>query len=101
MADDAASSHWRPLSLITVSAEIGLWGQGHPHRSHFFNVMLYALIIGLLFYFLHQQLGINIWIAFFTVLLFAIHPIDKWVPTNPFSDIQDIALSASTICFVN
>jgi tetratricopeptide (TPR) repeat protein len=81
-ADDAASSHWRPLSLITVSVEIGLWGAGHPHRSHLFNVLLFVSIVLLLFYFLYQQLKIDKWVSFFSVLLFAIHPIHTEVVAN-------------------
>jgi hypothetical protein len=44
-ADDAASSHWRPLALISFNFEVGFWGVGHPHRSHLINVLLYALIV--------------------------------------------------------
>ncbi|MEY4876178.1 MAG: hypothetical protein RL708_1327 [Bacteroidota bacterium] len=81
-ADDAASSHWRPLALISFNFEVGFWGVGHPHRSHLINVLLYALICVLLFYFLFQQLKINQWISFFTILLFAIHPIHTEVVAN-------------------
>ena len=79
---DAASSRWRPLSLITFSIEIGLWGANKPHYSHAVNVLLYALVVVFLFLFLQKFILKNDWLAFFTALLFAIHPVHTEVVAN-------------------
>ena len=36
----AANAGWRPLSLITYSIEIGIFGRNHPGISHFINILL-------------------------------------------------------------
>lgn len=78
----AASAGWRPLSLITYSIEVGIFGPGHPGISHFINVLIFAAVVVLLFLFLKNHLIKNRWIAFFTALLFAIHPIHTEVVAN-------------------
>ena len=78
----AASAGWRPLSMITFSMEVGFFGPGHPGISHFINVLLFAAIVVLLYLFLENHLLKNNWVAFFTALLFAIHPIHTEVVAN-------------------
>jgi len=78
----AASAGWRPLSMITFSMEVGFFGPGHPGISHFINVLLFAAIVALLYLFLKNHLLKNNWVAFFTALLFAIHPIHTEVVAN-------------------
>ena len=77
-----ALSPWRPLSLITFSVEVGLWGINHPAISHLINVLLYILCTILLFTLLADFLLKEKWIAFFAALLFAIHPIHTEVVAN-------------------
>ncbi len=77
-----ALSPWRPLSLITFSVEVGLWGINHPAISHLINVLMYILCTILLFTLLADFLLKEKWIAFFAALLFAIHPIHTEVVAN-------------------
>ena len=79
---DAASSRWRPLSLISFSIEIGVWGNNHPHRSHIINVLIFVIIVILIFLFLEKFILKNSWLAFFSALLFAIHPVHTEVVAN-------------------
>ena len=81
-SNDAASSRWRPLSLITYSVEIGLWGANKPHNSHIVNLILFIIVVVLLFYFLQKFILKNEWFTFFSVLLFVIHPIHTEVIAN-------------------
>ncbi len=75
-------SPWRPLSLVSFSLEIGIWGINHPGYSHLINVLLYTLITILLFTFLCDWLLKDKWLAFFTAMLFALHPIHTEVVAN-------------------
>lgn len=79
---DVASSRWRPLSLITFSIEIGLWGNNKPQYSHVINFLLYAWIAVLLFRLFYKYLFKEIWFSFFAVLLYVIHPIHTEVVAN-------------------
>ncbi len=78
----AANAGWRPLSLITYSIEVGIFGKNHPGISHFINVLLFAAIVVLLYLFLKKYLIKNHWISFLTALLFAVHPIHTEVVAN-------------------
>jgi hypothetical protein len=40
---------YRPLSLATFAAEVGIFGKDHPGISHFINILLYGLT-GILLY---------------------------------------------------
>lgn len=75
-------SPWRPLSLISFSIEVGIWGVNHPAFSHLINVLLYTLTVLLLFLLLTRYLSIDKWTAFFASLFFAIHPIHTEVVAN-------------------
>jgi protein O-mannosyl-transferase len=79
---NAGSSRWRPLPLITYSVEIGLWGNNKPHYSHLINILLYTLLTLVLFHVLRKYIFKDLWLAFFSTLLFAIHPIHTEVVTN-------------------
>ena len=78
----AASGGYRPLSLITYSMEVGLFGKNKPGVSHCINMLLYGLIVVLLFQFLFRYVFKEVWLAFIAALLFAIHPIHTEVVAN-------------------
>ncbi len=66
---------WRPLSLITFAIEVQLFGKS-PSISHAINVLLYALLVCQLFYFLSLYFfKEQWWIAFLAAALFCLHPI--------------------------
>ncbi|HLO82297.1 MAG TPA: hypothetical protein VK166_15140 [Chitinophagaceae bacterium] len=89
---NSALSPWRPLSLITFSVEVGLFGMDKPWIGHLVNVLLYALTVVLLFSFLSKYLFRDILIAFITAFLFAIHPIHTEVVANIKSRDEILAL---------
>jgi hypothetical protein len=72
---------YRPLSLATFAAEVGIFGKDHPNISHFINVLLYGLT-GVLLY--RILLGLfplaegGKWyfsVPFIGALLFVAHPL--------------------------
>jgi tetratricopeptide (TPR) repeat protein len=66
---------YRPIVLVTFAIEHSIFGD-NPHISHFFNVVLYALLCLLLFHLLRQLFkDYNILFIAGIVLLFAAHPI--------------------------
>ncbi len=75
-ADDEGNSFgYRPVATITFALEHVFWQQ-NPHVSHFFNVLLYALCLILVYKVLRRIFhGINKRFLFVSVLLFAAHPI--------------------------
>lgn len=75
-------NYYRPLPLITFSIENALFGN-KPGLSHFVNVVLYAVLVGVLFQLFTRYLLPNYpeW-AFLCILLFAIHPIHTEVVAN-------------------
>ncbi|MFL9831667.1 tetratricopeptide repeat protein [Flavobacterium sp. ST-87] len=79
---DSNAGLYRPMSLIAFAIEWQL-APNNPFIHHFFNVLYYALSIVLLFKVLYYYLkGYNVWIPFFIVLLFAVHPIHTEVVAN-------------------
>lgn len=73
---------YRPMSLVFFAMEWQL-SPNNPHLHHFFNVFYYIISIVLLFKVLHHYLKeYSIWITFFIVLLFAVHPIHTEVVAN-------------------
>ncbi len=79
---DLNAGLYRPLSLVAFAIEWQL-SPNNPFIHHFFNVLYYVLSIILLFkvlyYFLKEY---TVWISFFIVLLFAVHPIHTEVVAN-------------------
>jgi tetratricopeptide (TPR) repeat protein len=78
---------YRPLSIATFAAEYGLYGE-NPGRSHFLNILFYALTGVLIFrlvFMLLPNWKDNRWflgLAFVTSLLFVMHPIHTEVVAN-------------------
>lgn len=79
---DAASSHWRPLVMISFAVEIGLWGADKPGYSHAVNLLIYIILVISLFGLLRKYLLKNTWLSFIATLLFAIHPLHTEVVAN-------------------
>ncbi|GEC73676.1 pentatricopeptide repeat domain-containing protein (PPR motif) [Flavobacterium flevense] len=79
---DSNAGLYRPMSLVFFAIEWQL-SPNNPFIHHFFNVLYYSLSIVLLFKVLHFYLkAYSIWITFFIVLLFAVHPIHTEVVAN-------------------
>lgn len=81
-------NRYRPLSIASFAVEQGLWGS-KPGRSHFINVLLYALtglliyrLMALLFY--HRDRGKKWYLslAFATALLYIVHPMHSEAVAN-------------------
>jgi len=79
---DSNAGLYRPMSLVFFAMEWQLT-PNNPFIHHFFNVFYYVLSIVFLFKVLHYYLKeYSIWITFFIVLLFAVHPIHTEVVAN-------------------
>jgi pentatricopeptide repeat protein len=79
---DSNAGLYRPMSLVFFAMEWQLVPNS-PFIHHFFNVFYYVLSIVLLFKVLYYYLKeYSIWITFFIVLLFAVHPIHTEVVAN-------------------
>src|ERR1700722_1364838 len=80
---------YRPLALLNFMAEVSLFGF-NPHVSHFFNVLLFAFTVVLLYFFLqkilneteHSTLHYKREIIIAATLLFAFHPVHTEVVAN-------------------
>jgi len=73
---------YRPLSLVMFAIERQFFGPG-PMSHHFFNIVVFAGCVLMLFLFLHQFLGGAKPIAAFVgALIFAVHPIHTEVVAN-------------------
>ena len=64
---------WLPLLWISYMADINLFGPG-PFGHHLTNVLLHAVNVALLFWFLFRLTGSR-WRSAFVAALFAIHPL--------------------------
>lgn len=73
--DQGYAYDYRPVTLSVFALEHSLFG-ANPHISHFINVILYALLCGLLLYVLEKLFPeTNPVIPFSVTLLYAAHPI--------------------------
>ena len=69
------SFEYRPLVKATYAIEYGFFGQ-NPNISHLINLLLYALTLILIFFFLKRIMrDYNVIFPFLVTFLFAIHPI--------------------------
>lgn len=73
---------YRPLSLVMFAAEHQFFGP-NPTVGHFFNIVIFALCVVLIFTFLDKLFeGKKTVIGFIAALLFAVHPIHTEVVAN-------------------
>lgn len=73
---------YRPVTTSSFAIEYQFYGQ-NPIKSHFFNVLLYALTIIVLFKVLNQMWGEEKYIlTVLTCLIFLIHPLHTEVVDN-------------------
>lgn len=78
---------YRPLSIITFAIEYQLFGES-PQISHLINLVTYCLIVILAYLVIIQLLSLKYGdehaklIAFFTAILFILHPIHTEVVAN-------------------
>lgn len=64
---------YTPLTSLCFSVEYAFWGK-NPFPYHLMNILLHAIVSGLVF-FLILRLGLSQRIAFFSAVLFSIHPL--------------------------
>ncbi|MEO5644658.1 MAG: tetratricopeptide repeat protein [Bacteroidia bacterium] len=80
--NDNSSYSYRPVTLTTFAIETQLFGED-AHVSHFFNVLLYALTIVLIFSILRKWFVTQgDWFNFFICLIFIVHPLHTEVVDN-------------------
>ncbi|MEI6683593.1 MAG: glycosyltransferase family 39 protein [Bacteroidota bacterium] len=73
---------YRPVSLFTMAAEVGIWGE-NPQTHHFFNVFYYALACMLLFFVVRRMFQqYPAIIPLIIVLLFTAHPVHTEAVAN-------------------
>jgi len=102
--NDLPGGRYRPISLIVFALEYQFFGI-NPFVSHLINVLLFALLIGMLFSLLQKHIfkEQNKYLAFITCLLFAAHPIHTEVIANVKSRDELIAfilLLAASFAFI-
>ncbi len=71
---------YRPLSLVMFAVEYQFFGL-NPAVGHFFNIVVFAGCVVMLFLFLNKLFGKTA-IAFIAALVFAVHPIHTEVVAN-------------------
>jgi len=73
---------YRPVSLMTMAVEVGVWGE-NPATHHFFNVLYYAIACVLLFFVLLKIFpDIPPLYPLLMVLLFTAHPVHTEAVAN-------------------
>ncbi|MCX6292581.1 MAG: tetratricopeptide repeat protein [Bacteroidetes bacterium] len=80
---DLSGGRYRPFALVLFAVEYQFFG-ANPFVSHLINVLLFVLLIYLLYRLLHEHLlrDRHGSLAFFTCLLFVVHPIHTEVIAN-------------------
>lgn len=80
--NDGTGYAYRPVALATFAIEYQFFG-ANPHASHFFNLLLYAFTIVLLFSLLRKWFVTQgDWFSFFICLIFLVHPLHTEVVDN-------------------
>lgn len=81
-------NRYRPLSLVTFAAEVGIFGKS-PKVGHINNILIYGITCVILFWMLYMVLiridrKKNTWIgmAFIAALIYAIHPVHTEAVAN-------------------
>lgn len=74
---------YRPIVLTSFATEISIGGKKNPAIHHFMNVVYYALLCLLIFYFLRLLFHLyDPLFAFLCALLFIVHPLHTEVVAN-------------------
>lgn len=80
--NDGTGYSYRPVASTSFAIEHQFFGE-NPHVSHFFNVLLYALTIVLIFSLLRKWFVTQgDWFSFFICLIFIVHPLHTEVVDN-------------------
>lgn len=80
--NDGTGYSYRPVTLSTFAIEIHLFGE-KARTSHFFNVLIYAFTLVLLFGLLRKWfVKQGDWFSFFICLIFLVHPLHTEVVSN-------------------
>lgn len=80
--NDGTSYSYRPVTLSTFAIEAQFFGED-AQVSHFFNLLLYALTIVLIFSILRKWFVTQgDWFSFFICLIFIVHPLHTEVVDN-------------------
>ncbi len=102
---DLSGGRYRPVALVIFALEFEFFGL-NPFVGHLINVLLFALLVALLFKLLNDHLfrkyPMNL--AFWTCLLFVVHPIHTEVIANIKSRdelLVMILLMASSFALIN
>jgi len=83
---------YRPVPQALFAIEYDLFN-GNPHAGHFFNVLWYAVLVVIVYYFLRFVFpSAPPLLPFFTALLFAVHPLHTEVAANIKSRDEILAL---------
>ncbi|MCP4120640.1 MAG: hypothetical protein GY751_02680 [Bacteroidetes bacterium] len=73
--NEVANLGYRPLTAASFALERSLFGK-NPHLSHFFNLLIYFLVIVLIHVFIRQLFPeIRGPVLLFTILIFIVHPL--------------------------
>lgn len=73
---------YRPVMILSFALEYAVFGV-KPHTSHFISVVLFSIFVVLLFNFLKRTFSETpLWVIFFGVVLFIVHPIHSEVVDN-------------------
>jgi tetratricopeptide (TPR) repeat protein len=64
---------WMPLTWLSLMLDTTLFG-AQPEGLHFTGLLLHSLSAGLLLVAVHRLTG-NMWLSFFSVAIFALHPL--------------------------
>ncbi len=68
------ASNWHPLTWLSHAADVSLFGLD-PSGHHWTNLLIHALNVVLLFWFLQRATGAT-WQSFMVAALFALHPLN-------------------------
>lgn len=72
---------YRPISLLSFATDVQLFGM-NPAAAHKVNILLYALLCVLIFYFLQLVFPNDPWRNFIIAMLFVVHPLHTEVVAN-------------------
>jgi protein O-mannosyl-transferase len=71
---EPVAGNFHPLTMLSLAFDYRL-SKGNAHWFHLVNLFIHLINIVLVFFFIYQLSGKRLWLAFFTALLFAVHPL--------------------------